>query len=34
MIDAAGSSSGKSEGKKYIINQLTYVNVIKKDLKI
>ena len=31
MVGAEGSSSTKSEQKKTIINQLRYINIIKKD---
>ena len=34
VVGVEGSSSTKSEEKKSIINQLTYVNITKKDLQI
>ena len=34
MVGAEGSSSTKYEQKKTIINQLRYINIIKKDLQI
>ena len=34
MVGAEGTSSTKSEEKKTIINQLTYINIIKNDLQI
>ena len=34
MVGAEGWSSTKSEEKKIIINQLTYVNIITNDLQI
>ena len=34
MVGAEGSSSTKPEQKKTIINQLRYINIIKKDLQI
>ena len=34
MVGVEESSSTKSEEKKAIINHITYVNIIRKDLQI